>query len=182
MHVFATWKKLFFDRRVTVKAATFLDRSEEFEQIGVALKKKINVLGGGRALRIRAVDGGSTNAEEIELTALNNAYYDVERFGLSFVASPRHADILMVSGPITRNLAHAVKTTYEATPKPCIVIALGDGACTGGIWAGSYPVAGKLADIIPVDLEIPGDPPSPTAILRGVLKVVSQARTTHKPS
>ena len=175
MHVFSTWRRLFFDRRVTIPASGFLGNKTEIESIGNELKEKIRQLRGGRALCIRAVDGGGTNAEEIELTALNNAYYDIERFGLSFVASPRHADMLLVSGPITRNLAHAVRTTYEATPKPCIVVALGDGACTGGIWAGSYAVAGKLSDIIPVDLEIRGDPPTPTEILRGILQALSSA-------
>lgn len=174
MHILATWKKLFFDKKVTLPKSDFFERAPEFEEAGKAILEKVRALRGGASLRIRAVDGGSTNAEEIELTALNNAYYDIERFGLSFVASPRHADILMVSGPITRNLANAVKTTYEATPKPCIVIALGDGACTGGIWAGSYAVAGSLKDIIPVDVEIPGDPPTPTAILRGVLTALSR--------
>ena len=175
MHVFSTWRRLFFDRRVTFPASGFLGNATEIESIGKELKEKIHQLRGGRALCIRAVDGGRTNAEEIELTALNNAYYDIERFGLSFVASPRHADMLLVSGSITRNLAHAVRTTYEATPKPCIVVALGDGACTGGIWAGSYAVAGKLSDIIPVDLEIRGDPPTPTEILRGILQALSSA-------
>jgi len=173
MHVLATWKKIFFDRSVTESADTFLQPSKEFEIIGNEIYQKIKTLRGRSALRIRAIDGGSTNAEEIELTALNNAYYDIERFGLSFVPSPRHADILMVSGPITRNLARAVKTAYEQTPKPCIVVALGDGACTGGIWRDSYAIVGKLSDVIPVDVHIPGDPPTPTEILRGLLAALS---------
>lgn len=123
---------------------------------------------GGRSLRIRAVDAGSTNAEEIELTALGNAYYDIERFGLSFVASPRHADMLFVTGPVTRNLEQALKATYEAAPHPCLVVAVGDGACTGGMWKGSYAVVGAVEKVIPVHLKIPGDPPSPTDILKAL--------------
>jgi Ni,Fe-hydrogenase III small subunit len=163
-------KTLFFGPRVTEPKANFLSADkEEFEQVGADLKKIISELYGGRALHIRAVDGGSTNAEEIELTALGNAYYDIERFGLSFVASPRHADMLWVTGPVTRNLERAVRTTYEAAPQPCIVVAIGDGACTGGIWRDSYAVVGAVEKVIPVHLKIPGDPPSPTQILRGVL-------------
>jgi len=147
-----------------------------FESAGENLKKTISALYGGRALRIRHIDAGSTNAEEYEMTALTNAYYDIERFGLSFVASPRHADILTVSGPVTRNMEHALKTAYELTPEPKIVIALGDGACTGGIWKGSYAVVGAVADVIPVDWNIAGDPPSPRDILTGILGVIQQGR------
>jgi len=135
---------------------------------GDELRATLRGLYGGRSLRIRAVDAGSTNAEELELTALGNAYYDIERFGLSFVASPRHADILMVTGPVTRNLEHALLTTYEAAPQPCIVVAVGDGACNGGIWRGSYAVVGPVDAVIPVHIRIPGDPPSPEEILRGL--------------
>ncbi|MDP1620412.1 MAG: formate hydrogenlyase, partial [bacterium] len=102
-------------------------------------------------------------------TALLNAYYDIDRFGLSFVASPRHADMLFVTGPVTRNLEAAVKKTYQAAPEPCIVVAIGDGACTGGIWNDSYAVVGSVDKVIPVHIRIPGDPPTPTEILKGVL-------------
>ncbi len=135
---------------------------------GEELRATLRGLFGGRSLRIRAVDAGSTNAEELELLALGNAYYDIERFGLSFVASPRHADILMVTGPVTRNLEHALLTTYEAAPQPCIVVAVGDGACDGGIWRDSYAVVGPVDAVIPVHIRIPGDPPSPEEILRGL--------------
>lgn len=138
------------------------------EAAGSRLREVLRTLYGGRSLRIRAVDAGSTNAEEIELTALGNAYYDIERFGLAFVASPRHADILMVTGPVTRNLERALRTTYEAAPHPCLVVAVGDGACDGGIWRGSYAVVGGVDQVIPVDIRIPGDPPSPAAILEGL--------------
>lgn len=151
-----------------------MPEDKEFEQVGEEVKKTIKRLYGGRSLRIRAVDGGSTNAEEIEFTALNNAYYDIDRFGLTFVASPRHADMLFVSGPVTRNLENAVKTTYEAAPQPCIVVALGDGAIDGGIWKDSYAVVGGVDAVIPVHIRIPGDPPTPTEILRGVLQALNQ--------
>jgi Ni,Fe-hydrogenase III small subunit len=177
MYILSVWKKLFFGSRVTLSKSVFTPSNVEFERVGNELDTKVKQLFGGRALRIRAVDGGSTNAEEIELTALNNAYYDIERFGLSFVASPRHADILMVTGPITRNLAHSVKDTYESTPEPRIVIAVGDGACTGGIWKDSYAVVGALSEVIPVDYMIPGDPPTPTQMLSGLL-----AALTHQES
>jgi Ni,Fe-hydrogenase III small subunit len=137
---------------------------------GAEVRRVLADLYGGRSLRIRAVDAGSTNAEELELLALGNAYYDVERFGLSFVASPRHADLLMVTGPVVRNLEHALRTTYEAAPQPCLVAAIGDGACTGGIWRGSYAVVGAVEDVIPVHIRIPGDPPSPADILRGLAR------------
>ena len=126
-------------------------------------------LWGGGARQIRAVDGGSSNAEESELTMLGNAYYDIERFGLSFVASPRHADMLFVTGPVTRNLENAVRSAYESAPHPCIVVAVGDGACTGGIWKDSYAIAGPVDAVVPVHIRIPGDPPTPTDILRGIL-------------
>ena len=145
----------------------------DFEKVGEEVSRIIKKLYGGRSLRIRAVDAGSSNAEEIEFTALNNAYYDIDRFGLTFVASPRHADMLFVSGPVTRNLERALLTTYEAAPSPCIVVALGDGAIDGGIWKDSYAVVGGVDKVIPVHIRIPGDPPSPTEILRGVLNALS---------
>ncbi len=167
-------KMLFFGPRVTEPKKSFED--QEFEKIGADIKKEIRRLYGGRSLRIRAVDGGSTNAEEIELTALGNAYYDIDRFGLSFVASPRHADMLFVTGPVTRNLERAVKTTYEAAPQPCIVVAIGDGACIGGIWKDSYAVVGAVDKVIPVHVRIPGDPPTPTEILKGILAALRSAK------
>jgi len=155
--------------RVTEPAASLLQPADaEITTAGAELRAVVAALYGGRSLRIRAVDAGSTNAEEIELTALGNAYYDIERFGLSFVASPRHADILMVTGPVVRNLAGALRATYDAAPRPCIVVAVGDGACTGGIWKGSYAVVGAVDDVIPVHIRIPGDPPSPAEIIRGL--------------
>ncbi|TAK96117.1 formate hydrogenlyase [Patescibacteria group bacterium] len=172
-------KKLFFGPRVTESKSRFfvIEENAELEKLSDDFKQEIKRLYGGRSLRIRAVDGGSTNAEEIELTALGNAYYDIDRFGLSFVASPRHADMLFVTGPVTRNLETAVRTTYEAAPKPCLVVAIGDGACTGGIWQDSYAVVGSVDKVIPVHVRIPGDPPSPADILKGVLQALK--KTEH---
>ncbi|MDO9230904.1 MAG: formate hydrogenlyase [bacterium] len=171
MKAFRLINILLFSKKVTEKKKAFFssDKDKSFEKAGREIKEIIGNLYGGRSLRIRAVDAGSTNAEEIELTALGNAYYDIDRFGLSFVASPRHADMLFVSGPVTRNLEKALLTTYEAMPKPCIVVAIGDGACTGGIWKDSYAVVGPVENVIPVHLKIPGDPPSPTEMLVGIL-------------
>lgn len=163
--------------RVTEPAAPLLPPADaEISPAGAELRAIVASLCGGRSLRIRAVDAGSTNAEEIELTALGNAYYDIERFGLSFVASPRHADILMVTGPVVRNLAGALRATYDAAPRPCIVVAVGDGACTGGIWKGSYAVVGAVDEVIPVHIRIPGDPPSPADIIRGLAGGLRGAR------
>jgi Ni,Fe-hydrogenase III small subunit len=149
---------------------------DDARQVGERLKSTIHALYGGRALRVRHVDAGSNNGEEFELTALGNAYYDIEQYGISFVASPRHADVLTVSGPVTRNMEHALKTAYDMTPEPKIVVAVGDGAATGGIWKGSYAVVGGVSDVIPVDVVIPGDPPSPTAMLTGLLAAVTRGR------
>lgn len=177
MKVFSLLNLLFLQKNITEKGSDFLEpKDREFEKVGENVRNILKELYGGRSLRIRAVDAGSTNAEEIELTAMNNAYYDIDRFGLSFVASPRHADMLFVTGPVTRNLERALLTTYEATPKPCIVVAVGDGACTGGIWRDSYAVVGAVENVIPVDIKVPGDPPSPADILKGVLGALEKRK------
>jgi NADH-quinone oxidoreductase B subunit len=131
----------------------------------------------GRSLSIREVDAGSCNGCELEIHAVNNAYYDVERFGIRFVASPRHADVLLVTGPVTRNMRDALEKSYDAMPNPKWVIALGDCGRDGGCFAGSYAVVGGVSEVIPVDLHIPGCPPTPTAILRGLLALLEQANT-----
>src|SRR6202795_3223736 len=128
----------------------------------------------GRSLSIRQVDAGSCNGCELEINALNNAYYDVERFGIRFVASPRHADVLMVTGPVTKNMREALERTYHATPNPKWVVAIGDCARDGGCFAGSYAVVGGVSEVIPVDLHIPGCPPSPMAMLRGLLALLER--------
>jgi Ni,Fe-hydrogenase III small subunit len=126
----------------------------------------------GRSLSIREVDAGSCNGCELEIHALNNAFYDLERFGLRFVASPRHADVLMVTGPVTRNMREALRRTYDATPAPKWVVAVGDCARDGGIFSGSYAVVGGVAAVVPVDLHIRGCPPRPEQLLAGLLALL----------
>jgi Ni,Fe-hydrogenase III small subunit len=128
----------------------------------------------GRSLSIREVDAGSCNGCELEIHALNNAFYDLERFGLRFVASPRHADVLMVTGPVTKNMREALERTYNATPDPKWVVAVGDCAANGGVFAGSYAVAGGVKDVIPVDLHIRGCPPRPLQLLQGLLALMEK--------
>jgi Ni,Fe-hydrogenase III small subunit len=128
----------------------------------------------GRSLAIREVDAGSCNGCELEIHALNNAFYDLERFGLRFVASPRHADVLLVTGPVTRNMREALERTYQATPDPKWVVAVGDCAADGGMFAGSYAVAGGVDAIVPVDLHIRGCPPTPLQLLQGLLALLQQ--------
>jgi Ni,Fe-hydrogenase III small subunit len=126
----------------------------------------------GRSLSIREVDAGSCNGCELEIHALNNAFYDLERFGLRFVASPRHADVLLVTGPVTRNMREALVRTYNATPDPKWVVAVGDCARDGGLFAGSYAVVGGVSAVVPVDLHIGGCPPRPAQLLEGLLALL----------
>ncbi len=126
----------------------------------------------GRCLAIREVDAGSCNGCELEIHALNNAFYDLERFGLRFVASPRHADVLLVTGPVTQNMREALERTYAATPEPKWVVAVGDCAVDGGIFAGSYAVVGGVSAVVPVDLHIRGCPPNPMQLLTGLLALL----------
>jgi Ni,Fe-hydrogenase III small subunit len=126
----------------------------------------------GRSLAVREVDAGSCNGCELEIHALNNAFYDVERFGIRFVASPRHADVLLVTGPVTRNMREALERTYDATPDPKWVVAVGDCALDGGLFAGSYAVVGGVSEVVPVDLHIRGCPPRPTDLLSGLLALL----------
>ncbi len=128
----------------------------------------------GRSLSIREVDAGSCNGCELEIHALNNPFYDLERFGFKFVASPRHADVLMVTGPVTRNMREALERTYAATPDPKWVVAVGDCAFDGGLFAGSYAVAGGVDAVVPVDLHIKGCPPSPVQLLQGLLALLER--------
>ena len=128
----------------------------------------------GRALAVREVDAGSCNGCEVEITGLTSPVYDSERFGIHFVASPRHADMLLVTGPVTRNMALPLLKTYEATPAPKLVVAVGDCARTCGVFKGSYAVAGSVDQIIPVDAFVDGCPPEPAAILRGILAAIGR--------
>ena len=143
----------------------------ELETLGQRLGEEVRRLF-GRSLHIRQVDAGSCNGCELEISGLTGPHYDLERFGLHFVASPRHADCLLVTGPVTRNMAEALRRTWEATPHPKIVVAAGDCARDGGIFAGSYAVEGGVGSVVPVDAVIPGCPPSPKALLAGLLAVI----------
>ncbi|MDE2311090.1 MAG: NADH-quinone oxidoreductase subunit NuoB [Betaproteobacteria bacterium] len=127
----------------------------------------------GRALAIRHVDAGSCNACQLEIQAVNNAYYNIEGLGIKFVASPRHADILLVTGPVSRHMETALKLTYDATPEPKLVVAIGDCARDGGIFGASYASCGGIASVIPVDVMVSGCPPTPSAILQGILTAIS---------
>ena len=127
----------------------------------------------GRALCIRHVDAGSCNGCELEIHALNNPYYNIEGMGIKFVASPRHADLLLVTGPVSKNMEIALKRTYEATPEPKRVVAVGNCGCTGGVFGESYASCGRVANVIPVDVIVPGCPPSPVRILQGIITAIT---------
>src|SRR5438105_14910913 len=128
------------------------------------------------SLTIRHVDAGSCNGCELEINALNNPYYNLEGLGIKFVASPRHADMLLVTGPVSRHMETALRRTYEATPEPRLVVAVGDCGCTGGIFGASYATCGGVANVIPVDVAVPGCPPPPLEILRGILTAVRRSK------
>jgi Ni,Fe-hydrogenase III small subunit len=144
------------------------------EQLGRASRRRL-----GRSLSIRQIDAGSCNACELEINALSNSYYDLERFGLRFVASPRHADVLLVTGPVTRNMQEALERTYQATPSPKWVVAAGDCAGGCGVFSHSYACVGSVAKVIPVDLHIPGCPPTPLQLLSGLLSLMDL--NAHRP-
>src|SRR5688572_25112933 len=127
----------------------------------------------GRSLSIRHVDAGSCNGCELEIHALNNPVYNIEGLGIRFVASPRHADMLLVTGPVSRHMEEALRRTYESTPDPKLVVAIGDCGCSGGIFGENYASAGRVANIIPVDVAVPGCPPTPERILAGILTAIS---------
>ncbi|MDA8107553.1 MAG: NADH-quinone oxidoreductase subunit B family protein [Betaproteobacteria bacterium] len=131
----------------------------------------------GRALAIRHVDAGSCNGCELEIHATNSPYYNLEALGIKFVASPRHADLLLVTGPVSRNMEQALRRTYDATPEPKLVVAIGDCGCTGGVFGESYASCGRVANVIPVDVAVPGCPPPPTAIMQGILTAISARRS-----
>ncbi|MCL4799321.1 MAG: NADH-quinone oxidoreductase subunit B family protein [Burkholderiales bacterium] len=130
----------------------------------------------GRALAIRHVDAGSCNGCELEIHATNSPYYNLERLGIKFVASPRHADMLLVTGPVSRNMETALKRTYDATPDPKLVVAIGDCGCDGGVFGESYASCGRVSNVIPVDVAVPGCPPTPVAIMQGILTALTARR------
>jgi Ni,Fe-hydrogenase III small subunit len=141
----------------------------EVQQINEQILRQV-----GRALAIRHVDAGSCNGCELEIHCLNNAYYNIEGLGMRFVASPRHADLMLVTGPVSRHMEEALMRTYDATPDPKLVVALGDCGCDGGIFGESYASCGRVSNVIPVDVAVPGCPPTPIAILQGILTAVSK--------
>jgi Ni,Fe-hydrogenase III small subunit len=163
--------KIFSTPKTLISEKEFFGDSETL-QIGKDIEQKIKKLFKG-SLAIREVDAGSTNACEHELTSLSNCFYDADRFGIHFVASPRHADMLIVTGPVSQNMKTALIKTYEATPEPKIVVAVGDDAIDGGIFKGSYAVHDGVDKVIPVNYSIPGDPPTPKMILKGLLNILN---------
>lgn len=163
--------KILSTPKVLVSVDKILETSD-VSVVGKEIENKIKKLFNG-SLAIRVVTAGSTNACEQELIALGNSYYDVDRFGVHFVASPRHADMLIVTGPVSRNMKQGLVHTYEAMPEPKIVVAVGDDAIDGGIFKGSYAVLDGVNNVIPVNYQIPGDPPSPMVILKSLLSVLT---------
>ncbi|MGP0094401.1 MAG: NADH-quinone oxidoreductase subunit B family protein [Xanthobacteraceae bacterium] len=160
-----------FSRPVTVPAPS--PQAAMLAEVGAALEARSRRLF-GRSLAIREVDAGSCNGCELEINALNNAVYDIERFGMRFVASPRHADVLLVTGPVTLNMKVALERTYAATPDPKWVVAAGDCACGCGVFNGSYAVVGAVEKVVPVDLHIQGCPPRPIELVRGLLALLDK--------
>lgn len=158
----------------TVTEPAPVTNDAELERLGIEVRHALQKRFGG-SLAIRQVDAGSCNGCELEIHALNNPYHDIERFGVHFVASPRHADVLLVTGPVSRHMEAALKRTYAATPSPKIVIAAGECACTGGEFGVSYASCGAVENVIPVGVKIPGCPPTPHDLLRGILAATSKS-------
>ena len=148
--------------------------ADESLKLGDGLRGRIRAVL-GRALCIRHIDAGSCNGCELEIQALNNPLYNLEGLGIRFVASPRHADMLLVTGPVSKHMEVALRRTYEATPDPKLVVALGDCGCTGGIFGENYASRGRVSNVIPVDVAVPGCPPSPTRILQGILAALARS-------
>jgi Ni,Fe-hydrogenase III small subunit len=165
------WKTLHQIARVGIVTEP-APESDETLRVRAALQAKI-LATVGRALAVRHVDAGSCNGCELEIHALNGPLYNIQGLGIRFVASPRHADLLLVTGPVSRNMELALKRTYDATPDPKLVVAVGDCGCTGGIFGENYASTGRVANVIPVDVAVPGCPPSPGRILAAILTAVS---------
>lgn len=155
-----------------------LEEAADVELLGYEVRRNVDRRFGG-SLAIRQVDAGSCNGCELEIHALNNPYHDIERFGVHFVASPRHADALLVTGPVSRNMETALRRTWMATPSPKFVIAAGACACDGGEFGVSYASCGAVENVIPVDIRIPGCPPTPLQLMRGICAALASARPTR---
>jgi Ni,Fe-hydrogenase III small subunit len=173
--------KNLFGKPVTEPRPATADGDAAFEALGERLRGAI-ARKLGASLAIREVDAGSCNGCELEIHALNNAFYDLERFGVRFAASPRHADLLLVTGPVTHNMREALERTYAATPAPKWVVAVGDCAAGCGVFGGSYACVGAVAKVVPVDLVIRGCPPTPTDLLRGLLYLLERPALAVTPS
>ena len=165
--------------RTGIKTETAPSPAEDMVVVARLQKAILNTV--GRALTIRHVDAGSCNGCELEIQALANPYYNLEGIGIRFVASPRHADMLLVTGPVSKHMAIALKRTYDATPEPKLVVAVGDCGCSGGIFGQSYASMGGVASVLPVDVAIPGCPPSPRALLQGILAAIAARAPPAEP-
>ena len=162
-----------------IQTEKFEKKEDQVEQVGQALSIQI-AKRFGRALAIRMVDAGSCNGCELEIQAINNPYYNIEQFGVHFVPSPRHADMLLVTGPVTKNMREALLKTFEAMPHPKLVVAIGDCAHCGGIFKGSYAVVGAVSAVIPVNAVIKGCPPTPIDIMNGILTSIMYKKSNRK--
>lgn len=169
--------KIFRTRKNIVPIGAADQEQTKIITVGKKIQDKVTKLFKG-SLIIRQVAAGSDNSCEQELNALSNAFYDIERFGIHFAASPKHADMLMVTGPVTRNMAKALQRAYEETPDPKVIVAIGDDAINGGIFKGSYAVTDGVDTVVPVHYQIPGDPPTPKAILCHLLNILEDLDTT----
>jgi len=162
------------DRMISPPSMTIPPQHESLEGIGHQIKERVTKMF-GRSLHIREVDAGSCNGCEVEIQGLNSPVYDIERFGIHFVASPRHADMLLVTGPVTRNMELALRKTYDAMPAPRLVVAVGACGCSGGIFGTNYATVGGVDKVIPVDVYVPGCPPNPHALLHGILLAIGRS-------
>jgi Ni,Fe-hydrogenase III small subunit len=161
--------------RAGIKTEAPPQPDEALRVLGQKLQQEILGLFGG-SLAIRHVDAGSCNGCELEIHMLNNPYYNIEGLGIKLVASPRHADLLLVTGPVSRNMVVALKRTFDAMPGPKLVVAIGDCGCTGGIFGESYASCGRVSNVIPVDVAVPGCPPTPVALMQGILTAISSSQ------
>ncbi len=159
---------------IRTEAAPFASEEEAAAAVSAIQREILDIL--GQALAIRVVDAGSCNGCELEINALSNPYYNLEGLGIRLVASPRHADMLLVTGPVSRNMETALRRTYDAIPEPRLVVAVGDCGCTGGIFGESYATCGAVSNVLPVDVSVPGCPPPPLQILRGILLAVRRRK------